>query len=381
MSLHKTASKLAAKGRHGDSVLVHMHPDEVRGLAALAVANGTPLTRNPETGMPEAFSLRSLLPAIAGLGLTALSGGALTPLMAAGLVGGGTALTSGSLSKGLMAGLGAYGGAGLGAGLGGIGAAEAADAASSALMTPTGAVEIGAGMPAAELGSQAANTAIQAAREQALAGAASSPFSSMWEGTKAAFADPNKLTNAFGGVSPTLKAIGMAGAPVLADAALGGQGGLPDSAVQRVPGTMRPYTLQRENISGPGTGSRERLQLRDTWTAGTPYNVGYAGGGLAALAGGGSLGSYSDGGRLLRGAGDGVSDSIPATINDKQPARLADGEFVIPSRIVSELGNGSTEAGAKQLYAMMDRIQKRRTATVGKGKFAKDAKAYQELPA
>jgi hypothetical protein len=68
-----------------------------------------------------------------------------------------------------------------------------------------------------------------------------------------------------------------------------------------------------------------------------------------------SLGSYSDGGRLLRGPGDGVSDSIPAVIGDKQPAYLADGEFVLPARIVSELGNGSTEAGAKKLYAMMDR--------------------------
>jgi len=70
-----------------------------------------------------------------------------------------------------------------------------------------------------------------------------------------------------------------------------------------------------------------------------------------------NLGGYSDGGRLLRGPGDGVSDSIPATIGHKQPARLADGEFVVPARIVSELGNGSTEAGARKLYAMMDRIQ------------------------
>ncbi len=104
---------------------------------------------------------------------------------------------------------------------------------------------------------------------------------------------------------------------------------------------------------------------------------GYAiGGGL------GSLGSYSDGGRLLKGPGDGVSDSIPATIGRKQqPARLADGEFVIPARIVSELGNGSTEAGAKKLYAMMDRVQRARGKTTGKNKVAANSRSDKYLPA
>jgi len=107
------------------------------------------------------------------------------------------------------------------------------------------------------------------------------------------------------------------------------------------------------------------------------------GGGIAALADGGlgSLGGYSDGGSLLRGPGDGVSDSIPATIGNHQPARLADGEFVVPARIVSELGNGSTEAGARQLYAMMDRIQKGRRKTVGKNKVAANTRAAKHLPA
>jgi hypothetical protein len=111
----------------------------------------------------------------------------------------------------------------------------------------------------------------------------------------------------------------------------------------------------------------------------------FATGGLMALAAGGgaqyNLGSYSDGGRLLRGPGDGVSDSIPATIGKGRPARLADGEFVVPARIVSELGNGSTEAGAKQLYAMMDRVQKARGKTVGKGKVAANSRASKHLPA
>jgi len=81
-----------------------------------------------------------------------------------------------------------------------------------------------------------------------------------------------------------------------------------------------------------------------------------------------NLGSYSDGGHLLKGPGDGMSDHIPAMIGKHQPARLADGEFVIPADVVSHLGNGSTEAGAKQLYAMMSRIRKARTGNPKQGK-------------
>jgi hypothetical protein len=92
---------------------------------------------------------------------------------------------------------------------------------------------------------------------------------------------------------------------------------------------------------------------------------------LATMAQGGitqNLGGYSDGGHLLKGPGDGMSDHIPAMIGKRQPARLADGEFVIPADVVSHLGNGSTEAGAKQLYAMMSRIRKARTGNSKQGK-------------
>lgn len=77
--------------------------------------------------------------------------------------------------------------------------------------------------------------------------------------------------------------------------------------------------------------------------------------------------TYKKGG-FLSGPGDGMSDSIPATIADKQPARLADGEFVIPADVVSHLGNGSTKAGAQRLYAMMDKVRKARTGTTKQGK-------------
>jgi hypothetical protein len=108
---------------------------------------------------------------------------------------------------------------------------------------------------------------------------------------------------------------------------------------------------------------------------------GYAKGGDVGASYGSDLGGYSDGGQLLRGPGSGVSDDIPATIAGKQPARLANNEFVIPARIVSELGNGSTEAGARQLYKMMDRVQAARKKSIGKGKVAVDSKASKHLPA
>jgi len=91
-----------------------------------------------------------------------------------------------------------------------------------------------------------------------------------------------------------------------------------------------------------------------------------------------SLGSYSDGGRLLKGPGDGMSDNIPATIGRKQPARLADGEFVVPADVVSGLGNGSTDAGAKHLYSMMDKVRSARTGTKKQGK---QINARKYLPA
>jgi hypothetical protein len=100
-----------------------------------------------------------------------------------------------------------------------------------------------------------------------------------------------------------------------------------------------------------------------------PYSgqqIGMAEGGITGY----SLGGYAHGGnpRLLDGPGDGMSDSIPATIANKQPARLAQGEFVVPADVVSHLGNGSTDAGAKHLYGMMDNIRKARTGNKKQGK-------------
>jgi hypothetical protein len=86
-------------------------------------------------------------------------------------------------------------------------------------------------------------------------------------------------------------------------------------------------------------------------------------GGIYGLAAGGMLPP-----RFLSGGGDGMSDSIKANINGRQEARLADGEFVIPADVVSHLGNGSSKAGAKQLYSMMDKVRQARVGTKKQGK-------------
>jgi hypothetical protein len=93
-----------------------------------------------------------------------------------------------------------------------------------------------------------------------------------------------------------------------------------------------------------------------------PYPTGMNSGGIA------NLGSYSDGGHMMKGPGDGMSDSIPATIAGKRPARLATDEFVVPADVVSHLGNGSSDAGAKQLYAMMDKVRQARTGNKRQGR-------------
>lgn len=103
-------------------------------------------------------------------------------------------------------------------------------------------------------------------------------------------------------------------------------------------------------------------------------------GGMPRYAGGGisSLGMYSDGGQMLKGPGTGQSDDIPATIEGEQPARLARDEFVIPADVVSMLGDGSSDAGAERLYAMMDRI---RQAAHGKAKQQRVVNPKKVLPA
>lgn len=157
--MKSTAAGLAALGRGGDSMLVHMTPGEVRGLQSLAMAHGGSLTINPHTGLPEAGFLSSILPMVAGAALAATGVGA---PMAALMVGGVGALATGSLGKGLMMGLGAYGGAGLGSAFSAAGAAEAGTLASSELAAASNAATE-AGTAASNQITQLANAPIEGA--------------------------------------------------------------------------------------------------------------------------------------------------------------------------------------------------------------------------
>jgi hypothetical protein len=113
-----------------------------------------------------------------------------------------------------------------------------------------------------------------------------------------------------------------------------------------------PYRAQTIGVTKPG-GEKETMQYTDLNNR--VYNpetqqleMPFAMGGMTSLA---------RGGNYLDGPGDGLSDSIPATIGNRQPARLADGEFVISADVVSDIGGGSSKAGAKKLHAMMDRVR------------------------
>ena len=486
MSLQKLAKHLETAGRNNDSMLVHMSPREVSGLQALARQHGGDLTINPNTGLVEAGFLESVLPTIAGLGLSLIPG--VGPLAAAALVGGGTTVATGSLEKGLMAGLGAYGGAGIGSSLSSAGTAAVPEAVSTGSTTinaipnatagagpaiPAGATEvsklnaiaanpagmtpdvmtgrvvdavettspsftsqIGSNFDAMKTGFGNATDSFKAAGDFAsqnkgnlLASAApiaysmANPNSSLFgkdeiktpEKTKSTqrpysfsteqnpeayantgttaeqvYFDENRFT-----ALPTYQAkegglmAYATGGPVenmSAQNAVGNNSMYPQSQLQTPmysnPMVQRPMPTNviSSGIDAPTNPYTGEARMAEGGLAN--YNGYSSGGGLKSYADGGyNLGSYSDGGRLLKGPGDGVSDSIPASIGDRQPARLADGEFVVPARIVSELGNGSTDAGARKLYTMMDRVQKQRGKTTGKGKVAVNSKADKYMPA
>lgn len=141
----------------------------------------------------------------------------------------------------------------------------------------------------------------------------------------------------------------------------GSSSGIPSVAAAQTTPTINQFGVTGYSGQIPTSDVKfQPIHLSKIKGVGGDYT--FAEGGIA------NLGSYSDGGQLLKGPGDGMSDNIPAKIGDAQPARLADGEFVIPADVVSHLGNGSTDAGAKQLYAMMDKIRKARTGTKKQGK-------------
>ena len=514
MSLQAAAQHMASQGRGPDTTLVHMSPKEVRSLQELAMAHGGSLTINPQTGLPEAGFLSSILPMIAGFALGPAGFALMSAPMAGLAVGGLQALRTKSIGKGIMAGLGAYGGAGLGEAFAQTGAQAAArvpEAASqlSSLTATSTPDQIFAAQQAAQQAAQSVSAAqsapfmdrlgdvgkgIQGLGSEAgrsafmqniggakgllqTGGALAAPLvGSLFEPkTKTpppvdreqmqfAF-DPGRLETPaqVGGIgeytyfrpsytrlNPTTKMAAEGGTmtsdytydpetqlysrektPPQQDRASSGNAGpytisvsdpTPNGFQDLTPAQQAAFFAANPAFSpisqlGQQVVSKTSLGMAQAATnpniasraasiaqainpdiadpsvesaglnpgndgpsandggAGPGPGAGYAVGGIS------HLGDYSDGGRLLRGPGDGVSDSIPATIANKRPARLADGEFVVPARIVSELGNGSTEAGARKLYAMMDRIQKNRNKSVGKGKVAVNSRSEKLLPA
>lgn len=438
------AKALAAHGRKGDTELIHVSKKELADLEKYGSGIGIHLTKNPATGLPEAFNWGGTLGSI-GLPLAVLAtigtGGAASPwlLAAAGAAGGagGTLLGGGSTDEALMSGLmGGIGGYGMGSVAGSLAqagveqaGAEAAKNIAASEIAEQGVAQIGqnavqqmgqvgagqATQVASNLLPQASNVLPQtgAALAEGMTPAAGSvvggsfvpnavpamapapvlqstpmtQMQAMGKGLEGITASPS----AFGNFAmDNASNIGMTGIGALGvGSALNPQ----EQTITTESDSSNPYT--GEMYVDPATGQMRSRAVRraeggeiygdydgvedesrpDYWSEALALgprrrDIGMAGGG--GVSGIGALGSYSDGGRMLKGPGDGVSDSIPASIEGKRPARLADGEFVIPARAVSELGNGSTEAGSKQLYAMLDRIAAKRKK--GKGL------AYQANP-
>jgi len=154
----------------------------------------------------------------------------------------------------------------------------------------------------------------------------------------------------------------------IADLASGGNMAPQPANVDFMGGDMYPMSQQQRSFYA--TPTQMPTSAQQAMASYEPKTNPLTGEPTANMAAGGiaNLGGYSDGGRMLKGPGDGMSDSIPGVIGDKRPARLADGEFVVPADVVSHLGNGSTDAGAKQLYAMMDKVRQARTGRKSQGK-------------
>jgi hypothetical protein len=469
MSLHVAAKHLASKGRDGDTELVHMTKGEIQSLQGLALAAGGSLSINPDTGLVEASFLKRMLPTIAGIGLAMTGVGA--PL-AAGLVGGFETLRTGDISKGLMAGLGAYGGAGLGQGFAAAGGTQAGlksgaealgttpqtlgttEGMTQALSANTGVgssmginsfdalnpgqvpldptkvsnfadaytkgsapslANVGRGI--GQLGSEAGRSAIYnalptgtlpslgaAALNASIPDAPKPPgvpeederykgapyryslspnFQGFTPNRPNPYYTPRGLGYAEGG--DVMMAAGgtyddepMGDAPGMAS---GGIAAYRSGGLKMGEGIARDTDTDTASLNAFEAAKKRMSKINKA--ANMPKN--YAaqmpqvrGLGEIAVAQGGSIGGYSDGGRMLKGPGDGMSDSIPATIGKRQPARLADGEFVVPADVVSHLGNGSTDAGARKLYSMMDKV---RTARTGKKKQAPAVKTDKYMPA
>lgn len=319
-----------------------------------------------------------------------MDGGIMEAAMMGAVMGGGSAaVTGGDPLKGAL--LGGLTG-GVGGGLGGMfGGAEAA------------------GLAAAEAAPAAAMTNMAPTMANAAAMNATTAAPTMFSGLPGTnFLDAPGLASFAStpvGITSLPNAIAPATAPIAGAApAIPGTGSPPSfmEGLSKIAQDPTKYIMDNKYKLGASAlagaiGGREDPKKPDEYDGPlkrfvfnpNTYRPAYAGGGIASLASGGydhvvgdepmgpagmarggisDLGGYSDGGRMLRGPGDGMSDSIPASIAGRRPARLANEEFVVPADVVSHLGNGSSDAGAKQLYAMMDKVRQARTGRKSQGR-------------
>jgi hypothetical protein len=322
-------------------------------------------------------------------------------LLGAAMGGGSAALTGGDPLKGALLG-GLTGGAGAGIG----GALSGAGAAGTEAALATAGTELGtqaATQAATQAGTQAATQAGTQAATSAFPGmggqtAAQQFTASMNPATAGGAALPGNMGTIAPGVGSFAPTGGISNIPI--DGGTFTQGmakfaGDPMASIMGNKGIAAASAIQgaigsQEGPEMPGEydGPLKRFRFNPETYRAAPF----AEGGITALASGGydrmvgeepmypsnmarggisDLGGYSDyarGGRMLKGPGDGMSDSIPASISGKRPARLADGEFVVPADVVSHLGNGSTDAGARHLYSMMDKVRTARTGSKKQGR-------------
>jgi hypothetical protein len=407
--LANAAQNLAARGRYGDSTLVHMAPEELSGLRALARAQGNDMTINPRTGLPEAFSLRKLfkaasfiLPFVPIPGLFGMSS-LLTKSILSGVAAGASAKGGFDLKQALGGGLKAYALGSLGEKMGGGPTPDGAP--TSQVTAPEAAAVDAAAVTAPTVTVPGVDGDISLA--SSYTGTGSTPLGP--QSLNANLTAPLKVGSSYGFQAAT----DVASAPIF-EAPIGAAGGrdipltggaLPPG-VDTVPGRMANVITPKGEGFGPepltkgfdiaatGLGGfslekaaeetrradmeaaairqkeEERERLFEELARRTLGRVAVKSGGQINLAKGGM--TYMEGGgttdvtgepRMVQGTGDGMSDSVPATIEGVQEARLANDEFVIPADVVADIGNGSSNAGAKKLYNMMDRIRKARHGT------------------
>jgi hypothetical protein len=414
------ARGLASLGRGGDTMLVHMAPEEVAGLRALAMQQGEDLTINPDTGLPEANRLKklfkTLLPAAAVYFGAPFLGGIGNAAMLAGAT---RAIKTGNLQEGIMTGLSAYGMANLAGSA--FGPSPFQPAAANAVTTSGLEAAAGAGSNVGTVGAeyggvdgmfaappvqQAATTAVPPPPSTVMpteTGAqlppqVQAPAPVQYDLTSRS-ADFGMMGEPLQGQAPSSLVSNPEGAAVPPPPA-------PRATVQTQAGAQQPVgKFQEMTGMSPSTallagtlltGASEAEKERDLYEeerrrqeaederrkrlgqqafeySQRPIDTRMmygAGGGLVALARGGM--TYMEAGgttgptgqpRMVAGNGDGMSDSVPATIEGVQEARLANDEFVIPADVVADIGNGSSSAGARKLYDMMDRIREARHGT------------------